>query len=204
METCLGEHSKHAQLTPEGRSLTARRRIPIYAHIDRDVHMYTQYTYMHTCTYIGLAYACVLRIRTHDRTGVASDSRGKGGSGVGYLGGRGDRSGQTDVPTSAGTPKTRRRRRWRRRRRETRNPRTPPGQVFDCPTCGSSSKGRRGNIAMEIDLSGRKVPEAAHGLVMEISSRYPALESRTCIRAATRVGVRTSICIRAHALVQRE
>lgn len=93
---------------------------------------------------------------------------GKGRPGVGYLGGRGDRSGQTDVPTSAGTPKTR----WRRRRvggrRETRNPRTPPGQVFDCPACGPSSRGRRGNIAMEIDLSGRKVPEAAHGLVMEI------------------------------------
>lgn len=134
--------------------------------------MYTQYTYMHTCTYIGPAYACVQRIRIHDRTGwlrIVEGKRGGGGSGVGYLGGRVEtRSGQTDVPTSAGTPKTRRRRRWRRRRRETRNPRTPSGQVFDCPTCGSSSKGRRGNIAMEIDLSGRKVPEAAHGLVMEI------------------------------------
>lgn len=33
---------------------------------------------------------------------------------------------------------------------------------------GPSSRGRHRDIAMEIDLSGRKVPEAAHGLVMEI------------------------------------
>lgn len=57
---------------------------------------------------------------------------GEEGSNISVVG---DRRGQTDVPTSIGTRKTRRRprRRRRRRRRETRNPRIPSGQVFDCP-----------------------------------------------------------------------
>lgn len=117
----------------------------------------------HTYTYARartLGFARVRMMRDRDAGCRGWVVAGKG-VGPGYLRGRGDRSGQTDVPTSAGTPKT-------RRRRETRNPRTPSGQVFDCPACGPSSRGRHRDIAMEIDLSGRKVPEAAHGLVMEI------------------------------------
>ncbi|KAL2714851.1 hypothetical protein V1478_016036 [Vespula squamosa] len=56
---------------------------------------------------------------------------------VGYLS-REDRRGQTDVPTSTGTRKTRRRHHHYRLPSQTRNPRKPSGQLFDRPSIANS------------------------------------------------------------------
>ena len=141
--------------------------------------MYTR-TCTHTC---ARARACVYtRVCVHDR---ARDARVAGGKGVGsgYLGGRRDRSGQTDVPTSAGTPKTRQRRR-RRRRRETRNPRTPSGQVFDCPACGGLRREAGTGISRwKLICRDGKYRRRRTVSSWKYVARYPALESRYGIPA---------------------
>jgi len=162
LETCLGEHSKHAQLTPEGRSLTAEAYT--YVHIDRDVHMYIAYIYVYIYVY---SVMCVQRIHIRVR------SCGGGGR----AGDRGDGSDISEAVETEVDKQTCRRPRGHRKHGGVagvggavkREIRVHPRARFSIvrPAAFVERQTRRG-IAMEIDLSGRKVPEAAHGLVMEI------------------------------------